>query len=350
MLTESVPASCNNYGYNIYTCECGKQDIPLDEQTEPLGHSYGAAQTVAPTCTEDGYTKQTCVNCGDVWIYNAVAATGHDFVLTEEVEGSCGVQAHTISHCSICNEELKEFTGELIEHNFEVIEECTVTCTEDGYTLSKCTNCGEEVKENVQTATGHSFSQWEKLPDGTYARACLNENCELAETSADVKIQKDQSGTGHDSSGQPYKLYMIYVGTDTSPEMFLYTINDFSNSAALSYSYHAVTGLTVTYQDANGQVKTENLPIFQSAELTIPAATAEPQPTDPVESQPQETDPVESQPQESTPVESQPQESTPVESQPQESTPADGVSTTEPSESTPADDGQSVSSNEEPET
>lgn len=338
VLTESVEATCLNYGYNIYTCSCGKQDIPLEEQTVPLGHSYGAGQTVSPTCTENGYTKHTCSRCGDVVTSNTVAATGHDYVLIEEVEGTCGVQGHTISECSLCGDKLTEYVGELLEHTYEIVEEHSASCTEDGYTLYRCTNCGEEHNDNVLPATGHSFSSWSKLANGSWQRTCTNEGCTLKETSADLKIRKDQSGTGHDSSGNPYKLYMIYVGTETAPDLFLYTINDFLDNGTLNYAYDPVQGLIITYTNNSGtQILVQ--PILQSSEVTIPAETETPVETTPTPTQPEttpvETAPVETTPVETTPVETTPAETTPVETTPVETAPAETtpVETTLPSES-----------------
>lgn len=279
VLTESVDATCENYGYNIYTCACGKQDIPLDEQTEPLGHSYGAGEVIAPTCTENGCTKYTCSRCGDVMTTNTVAATGHSYEITEEVESTCGVQGHIISTCTLCGDVVTEYVGEILEHTYEIIEQHSVTCTEDGYIVYKCINCGSEHTDDVQTATGHSFSSWSQLADGSWVRTCTNDGCTLQETSADLKIQKDQSGAVPDSSGNPYKLYMVYVGTDSSPDLFLYTINDFLDNGTLHYTYDTAKGLIITYTTGSGSTVTLTQEILKSAEVSIPAEQV---PTEPV--------------------------------------------------------------------
>lgn len=273
-LTETVPATCENYGYNIYACYCGKQDIPLDEQVEPYGHSYGAGTTIQATCTEDGCTKYVCSRCGDVDRRNVVPATGHNFQLMETVIATCGTEGYSLFQCVYCNEQ--EFRDQVpaLEHCYEVIDEQLVSCEQDGYTLYQCTNCGNEFKDNVLPATGHQFSDWYQLADGTWKRDCAN--CAVKETSTDLKITRAQvSGDYvHDENGNPYKMYMIYVGTDANSDMFHYTINDYLNNGSLAYGYDPVQGLVITYVTGAGETVMEVLPIFQNASATIPADTA----------------------------------------------------------------------------
>ena len=77
---------------------------------------------VAPTCTEEGYTKHTCSLCGDSYNDTTVAATGHDYAAA-----TCTKKAT----CTVCNAE----TGELARHKYGV-----ATCTKK----AACSVCGAE--------------------------------------------------------------------------------------------------------------------------------------------------------------------------------------------------------------
>ncbi|MGN1421019.1 MAG: fibronectin type III domain-containing protein [Eubacterium sp.] len=60
------------------------------------GHKY-TSKTVAPTCTDEGYTLYTCSVCGDSYKENVIKATGHNF----------GVNAPKCSVCGIANPDYK---------------------------------------------------------------------------------------------------------------------------------------------------------------------------------------------------------------------------------------------------
>ena len=49
--TRTVEPTCTSYGYTLYTCDCGKTEIPDDEFVNPVGHNYVAGDPVKATCT-----------------------------------------------------------------------------------------------------------------------------------------------------------------------------------------------------------------------------------------------------------------------------------------------------------
>lgn len=52
----------------------------MDEEEIPAtGHTEVTDKTVAPTCTEQGFTTHTCKNCGDSYVDSYVEAKGHIF-------------------------------------------------------------------------------------------------------------------------------------------------------------------------------------------------------------------------------------------------------------------------------
>ncbi len=130
----AVAATCTTGAGTLYTCQdCGYSYFV--EETEPLGHSFGAwqpldesrhiavctrdashtkteshhfgaGQTVAPTCTEAGYTRFTCADCGYPFDTAVVPALGHRFgawmVRTPATENAAGELVRT---CTVCGAE-----------------------------------------------------------------------------------------------------------------------------------------------------------------------------------------------------------------------------------------------------
>ena len=76
--------------------------------SDPCEHIYDEGVVVAPTCTEDGYTKHTCQNCGATMKDNVVEALGHTegewTVTTEPTQYAEGLKE---LHCAVCGEVLK---------------------------------------------------------------------------------------------------------------------------------------------------------------------------------------------------------------------------------------------------
>ncbi len=67
------PPKCETSGYDIYTCECGH--TYTDGYYKPVGHDY-IVSVIAPTATEQGYTRHKCAYCDYVYNDSYVPATG----------------------------------------------------------------------------------------------------------------------------------------------------------------------------------------------------------------------------------------------------------------------------------
>lgn len=125
-----IPKTCTVCGL-----ERGKAEVP---------HTYGAwAIELAPTCTEKGELRRTCICCGkvddeipsDYGLEEYVKETGHDLVVD----------------------------GESVES----------TCTEQGYTKYKCSKC-EEPSYVYYEALGHDWTEcYKDETTGEYRRDCL---------------------------------------------------------------------------------------------------------------------------------------------------------------------------------
>lgn len=105
---------------------CYSQHINEDSteynQSITIGQHNYTSTTIAPTCTQDGYTEHKCSNCNDTYTTNQVSSLGHTVVILEAKEPTCTSSGKTQgSCCSVCNEVLVEqkFISKL-GHNFSV--------------------------------------------------------------------------------------------------------------------------------------------------------------------------------------------------------------------------------------
>lgn len=147
---ETVAPTCTADGYSSYTCACGDTFTVTDGKA--TGHTY-TAETVAPTCTKDGYTTYTC-ECGDTYTETDAAATGHNY--TKEVFApTCTNQGYTVYTCA-CGHSYADDEVAAAGHKYksEVVDP---TCTENGYTVHTCEVCGDSYKDNEVAAIGHNF-------------------------------------------------------------------------------------------------------------------------------------------------------------------------------------------------
>ena len=152
---ETIAATENSRAYNLYECE-----VCHIQQREYFGCVGGAtangkhtfvSQVVKPTCTKDGYTKNTCTVCGYSETVDETDSLGHDMKETKyaPTESSYG---YTHSECSRCGYYVDTITSckvrivdgkEVFEHEGTPISgsESQEDCTKPGTRKYKCTLC-----------------------------------------------------------------------------------------------------------------------------------------------------------------------------------------------------------------
>lgn len=158
-------AICDEDGTEVRRCTVCKEI--LESRIIPyLGHDYEKLQTVAPTCTERGYTIYMC-DCGEMTETDYEDALGHDWgewaTTKEPTETEVGEKTR---ECSRCEEtETEEISVTIHEHAYESV--VTVpTCTEQGYTTHTC-KCGDSYVDTYVDATGHSYEATVTVPTCT---------------------------------------------------------------------------------------------------------------------------------------------------------------------------------------
>lgn len=151
--TEKEP-TCKEEGVKSRVCS-----VCQDVETHTiitLDHTY-KVETVAPTCTVDGYNKYTCTACGTVVVIKNTAA-GHSFSIWKVVKAaSCTELGEEEKKCASCGTtETRSIPKTSHPYTVEVTEP---TCTAVGKTVYTCQECSYSTTVSV-AATGHKLSGW----------------------------------------------------------------------------------------------------------------------------------------------------------------------------------------------
>jgi hypothetical protein len=157
---DTVAPTCTEQGYTVYICD---QDATLTENrdfVDALDHDWGeGVVTKAATCTEDGVKTFTCQNDKNHTYTEVIPATGHDYddgvVTTEPTYTENGVKTFTCHNCGDTYTESIPALG--YTYNETVV---APTCTEDGYTMHECVeDATKSFKDNIVPALGHEYKE-----------------------------------------------------------------------------------------------------------------------------------------------------------------------------------------------
>ena len=182
---ESIPATYNN-GYVTFTTNHFSYytvtRLTPAQRCEVYGHNFKES-TVAPTCTEQGYTLQYCIRCRHSQKVNYVDPLEHKYEAKTEKAATCTENGLIKYTCSTCKETYEE-TIPAIKHNYEFFSETKGSCTVAGVITYKCANC-QAVKTEQTTTTGHSCVAVQTIAStcttqGYTVYACQNEGCEYS--------------------------------------------------------------------------------------------------------------------------------------------------------------------------
>ncbi|MDD6094980.1 MAG: phage tail tip lysozyme [Clostridia bacterium] len=158
------------------------------------GHDYIPAVT-APTCTEDGYTVNTCRRCSDTYTDSIVSAPGHSFSV-DVTPPTCTEDGYSVYTCTVCG---YTYTGDPVPtqgHSY-VAETVAPTCTENGYTVHICSACGDSYRDSETPATGHSMYLSEiTAPPTCTENATGKYSCKNCDESYEAVIGDSETDTG----------------------------------------------------------------------------------------------------------------------------------------------------------
>ena len=152
-----IKQTCHNQGYTQNTCtECGY--VCYDNYVEPdlVTHSFLETETVDSTCTNYGYIKYVCELCSktNYDIIQPKHTFGEWEVTTPETCTENGIESNKCQFCDFVD------TRTIPSHHFW--DEGVVTnpdCINAGFTTYTCTACDKPMIEAGDEATGHTLGE-----------------------------------------------------------------------------------------------------------------------------------------------------------------------------------------------
>ncbi len=158
-----VGATCTaggSYDSVVYCTVCNAEMSRTQVTTDVVAHNYVAVVT-APTCTDKGYTTNTCSACGDSYITDETDAIGHAYDNGEVTTApGCLTEGVKTFTCANCNDTYTE-TIAAVGHIEDEIPAVEPTCLANGSTAGiKCVVCDEVLTDpQVVNALGHDMNE-----------------------------------------------------------------------------------------------------------------------------------------------------------------------------------------------
>ncbi len=177
--TVDKEATCAEEGSKSSRCLTCGADLET-QKTDKKEHANTREEKLDPTCTEDGYIRLWCDDCGQLVSEEILKATGHsEETDVERKESTCTEDGYIKYICKTCGNVIEERTLKCEGHKY-VKYNVAATCTEDGREISECSVCHDIEYDKVIPATGHKWTSWSTLREETYTsagierRACMN--------------------------------------------------------------------------------------------------------------------------------------------------------------------------------
>ena len=210
----------NNSSNTVTQTRQNGQWVTSGEQTpEGCDHSNPFVEiTVAPTCTESGYTVKKCTRCGEEEgeRTKTTNALGHQFVETV-VDPTCTESGYTVQKCSVCGEETGERTNLVAPLGHEYKNGVCIRCgapepQENGGSSSAAPNYTVTGAETYETS----------VVDGRYIIAVPSEDAALNAVLGDLRAIKAQGAdvVVFRTRSRESSLVideMLAMGTDVTP-------------------------------------------------------------------------------------------------------------------------------------
>lgn len=159
-----VKGTCGTYPVSVSVSELYTDGTVALGYTTASGsvtvnHAWVKGNTVAPTCTTDGYTVYTCSNCGATENRDIVAAAHKPgtAVMENVVASTCTTAGgyDSVVYCSVCGEELSRewVASDLAAHNR------SVSIKDDEYHTWTCKVCSDKYDEK-HTVEEDDYHYW----------------------------------------------------------------------------------------------------------------------------------------------------------------------------------------------
>ncbi len=148
--SNSVSATADANGVAIY--DCNNCDATKSETIPKKGHTFDGGTTVAPTCTEQGYTEYTCETCKDGNVTHTYRdklqdAKGHSLI-SKATPATCKAKGYTTYSCA-CGYTFIDNITAMIEHTWAVTDMKAASGNTEGSKTYTCSGCGAKKTETI---------------------------------------------------------------------------------------------------------------------------------------------------------------------------------------------------------
>ena len=181
---QTVAPTCTEQGYTVYICDQDKNLTEKRDYTAALGHDYGNGVVTTPaTCTTEGVLTYTCTRDG-VTKTEGIPALGHkwdDGTIT--TAPTCETEGKKTYKCTNdgCTETKTESVAALGHDWDDGVVTTKPTCEADGVKTYTCKNDGSHTKTESIPALGHDWNDGEVTTaptcteDGVKTYTCKND-------------------------------------------------------------------------------------------------------------------------------------------------------------------------------
>lgn len=139
--TKTIAPTCTENGYTIYTCTTCNYSYRKSNSSQALGHNWNDGTVIEKaTCTENGVKRVTCTRC-KMNKNVSVPMVGHKWgsgIVTKSP--TCTAEGTKTYTCSLCNEKRTERIAKT-EHKL-VSKTTKATLSANGKKETKCSVCG----------------------------------------------------------------------------------------------------------------------------------------------------------------------------------------------------------------
>lgn len=198
----TVAPTCTEVGYTLHTCtKCGASY--KDSFVPATGHRMGKPEdTRKADCEHEGERKSVCSECGET-VTEIIAPLGHDWgewIIDRAADYDHAGEKHRV--CKTCGaESLHAEIPQLVCDHTNAVKDAAVaaTCTADGLTEgSHCADCGKVLKaQETVPMLGHDWGEWKVVKEATATVAGSRERscktCGKTETETIAKLPESET-------------------------------------------------------------------------------------------------------------------------------------------------------------
>ena len=187
---ETIRPTCTELGYDRFQCnECGA--LQKTNYTPSTGHNYDTVVIREASCQQGGLELHACKSCGSFYTENT-SMTNHKYQINA-VASTCTTNGYTEHLCIDCGYKYITDLTPLAKHDYK--ENVTApTCTTKGFTTYICKNCDDTYISDYTEPRGHKWDNGHTVTNSTCeSEGVMEYDCKYC----DEKMIKAVSATGH---------------------------------------------------------------------------------------------------------------------------------------------------------